>query len=85
MEGIGFRDIKLFNLALLAKQAWRLMQEPNSLSTRILKSVYFPNGDFLEAELGTSPFKIWRSIIDGREELAQGIIKQIGTCEETSI
>jgi hypothetical protein len=57
--GLGFRDIKLFNLALLAKQAWRLIQEPSSLSARILKVVYFPNGDFLVAELGVSPSKIW--------------------------
>jgi hypothetical protein len=56
-----------------------------SLSARILKSIYFPNGDFLEAELWTSASKIWRSISDGREVLAQGIIKRIGTCEETSI
>jgi hypothetical protein len=85
LGGLGFRDIELFNLALLAKQAWRLLQEPSSLSASILKAVYFPNGVFLEAELGSSPSKIWRSIIDGREVLAQGIIKRIGTSEETSI
>jgi hypothetical protein len=85
MGGLGFRDIELFNLALLARQAWRILQEPSSLSARILKAVYFPEEDFLEAELGPSPSRVWRAIVDGKEVLKQGLIRRIGTGEDTYI
>jgi hypothetical protein len=85
LGGMGFRDIELFNLALLAKQAWRILQEPTSLSARILKAVYFPQGDFLGANLGSAPSKIWRSMLDGRKVLQLGLIRRIGTGLTTSI
>ena len=83
--GLGFRDIELFNLALLAQQAWRVLQDPGSLSARILKSVYFPNRNFLEASEGTRPSRIWRAIMEGKDVLSQGIIRRIGTGESTEI
>jgi len=83
--GLGFRDIEMFNLALLARQAWRVMQEPNSFSARILKAVYYPEGDFLDAEAGSNPSRVWRAIVEGKGVLAQGIIRRIGTGESTRI
>ena len=83
--GLGFQDMEMFNLALLAKQAWRLLQDENSLSTRVLKAVYFPDTRFLDAVIGQSPSKIWRSIMEVREVLEGSLIRQIGTGESTNI
>jgi hypothetical protein len=85
LGGLGFRDLELFNLSLLARQAWRILQEPLSLSAKILKAVYFPTSSFLEAELGSHPSQIWRSIMDGRGVLVQGLIKRIGDGRSTQI
>lgn len=54
--GLGFKDIQLFNQALLAKQAWRLLQHPSCLLALFLENMYFGNSSFLQAEMGDIPF-----------------------------
>ena len=85
LGGLGFRDLELFNLALLARQAWRLFNEPSTLSARILKASYFPETTLLEARLGARPSQIWRAIIEGRDVMKQGIIRRIGNGQTTDI
>ena len=65
LGGLGFRDLELFNLALLARQAWRVLQDPSTLSARILKASYYPTTDLLSAELGSRPSQIWCAILEG--------------------
>lgn len=47
--GMGFHDLHSFNLAILAKQVWRLIDEPESLCARVLRAKYYPSGDILKA------------------------------------
>jgi hypothetical protein len=36
-----------------------------------LKELYYPDDDFLEAEVGMHPSQIWWSIVEGKEVLQQ--------------
>jgi hypothetical protein len=63
---------------MLAKQGWRFIQNPTSLTAQIFKVKYYPRGDFLGAALGNRPSYVWRSIWQARELLSQGLIWRVG-------
>jgi hypothetical protein len=46
--GMGFRDMRMFNLAMLGKQGRWLMTRPDSLCSQVLKGHYFHDSDFTE-------------------------------------
>lgn len=50
--GLGIRDSKINNLALLVKICWRSMANENLLNSKILKAKYCPNKPLWEANYG---------------------------------
>lgn len=71
--GMGFRDLVTFNKALLAKQIWRIILNPDSLVAKVLKARYFKHTDIMDATLGSNPSYIWRSIMWSKPTLSEGL------------
>ncbi|KAL4384987.1 hypothetical protein GQ457_15G025630 [Hibiscus cannabinus] len=82
---MGFRDMSKFNVALLAKQGWRILTDPSSLLARVMKARYFPTTDFMNASLGASPSYTWRSIYCSRGLLEHGLGWRVGTGSAISV
>ncbi|CAN1164904.1 Uncharacterized mitochondrial protein AtMg00310 [Linum perenne] len=75
----GFRDFSTFNRALLAKQCWRILTNPDLLLLRVLKSVYFPNTTLLQSNARGRPSWGWQSLMIGRDFLQPGLRWQFGS------
>jgi hypothetical protein len=76
--GMGFRDLHTFNLAMLAKQSWRLLSSPDSLCARVLKMKYYPNGDLLKSGPKRGSSFTWQSILEGLKTFKRGHIWRVG-------
>lgn len=60
--GMGLRDMRAFNQALLAKQAWRLIDSPDSLCACLLKAKYYPRGNLLDTVFSSNASAVWKGI-----------------------
>lgn len=83
--GMGIRNFEIFNRALLAKQAWRLITMPNSFMTRVLKAKYFPTTSFMEANEHSNISFTWRSILSVKNLISKGLCRVIGDGRTTNM
>lgn len=83
--GLGFKDIHSFNLALLAKQGWRILTRPESLLARIYTAKYLRRGPFLEVVVKRNASWGWRSIMAGRDVLKRGCRWRVGLNSKVQI
>ncbi|KAA3466579.1 reverse transcriptase [Gossypium australe] len=79
------RSLAKFNVALLAKQGWRIMNNTDSLVTLVFKAKYFPNTDFLNSSLGNNCSYTWKSIRAAKGVFGEGICWKVGTGSAISV
>lgn len=85
LGGLGFKAMFLFNKALLAKQVWRILDQPHCLLARVFKARYFPKSDVLSAKIGAYPSFTWRSICIAREVIGDGVLWRVGKGDRINI
>ena len=83
--GMGFRDLTMFNDSLLAKQAWRLLQNKTSLFYKVFKACFFPNSSIMEAADSRLGSYAWKSILRGRDIIQMEAIWRIGSGEKINM
>lgn len=68
--GLGFKYLIALNKAMLGKQAWRMSQHQETLGSRIMKGLYYPNCEFWQTGKGSNPSWGWQSLLIGRDVIA---------------
>ena len=82
---MGFQNIHALNLAMPVKQVWRLIKETLSLFYQVYKARHFPHCSFMEAELGSNPSFVWRSLLQARDVIREGSVWEVGDGRSISI
>lgn len=83
--GMGFKDLTMFNEAMLEKLSWRLLQKDNSLFFRVFKARFLSNGTILDAKDSDSASYAWKSILKGREVILKGALWRVGDRKQIKI
>lgn len=75
---MGFKDIRLFNVALLGRQIWCLVNNKDTLCFTVLSAKYFPSGDPFVSRQANKPSSVWSSFVEAAKALGCGFGWQVG-------
>ena len=83
--GLGFKDLGAFNTALLGKQVWRLLTQPNLLVSKVLTNRYHPKESFFKCKVPENASWIWKGLMGARQLIEKGVRRRIGNGKSTKI
>uniref|UniRef100_A0A2N9H629 Reverse transcriptase domain-containing protein n=1 Tax=Fagus sylvatica TaxID=28930 RepID=A0A2N9H629_FAGSY len=76
--GLGFRKNKNFNKALLAKLAWMVVSNRNSICMKLVRSKYKVRGDWLFKDPVKNSSPLWRAIEKTKKLITKGACFLVG-------
>ncbi|TYI50176.1 hypothetical protein E1A91_D12G083400v1, partial [Gossypium mustelinum] len=85
MGGLGFRDLRRFNVALLGRQVWRLACCKDTLCFKVLRAKYFPESDVFCPKRVDKPSFTWNSIARAACILHEGFGLNVGNGRKINI
>lgn len=85
LGGFNFKDLGCFNQALLAKQGWRILENPNLTISKVLQGRYFPQSSKLEASCSSTSSFFWKGLIWGLDLLKGGLRRNVGNGQNTRL
>ena len=80
---IGFKSFKAFNMAMVGKQAWKLVSNPDYLIMWLLKAKYFPWGNYYGAAIVHNSIYVLHNIYSVKDVIWRGF--QCNICIGESI
>ena len=75
---MGFRRSKDFNNALLAKLAWMIASNRDSLCMNLLRSKYKVRGNWIQSEPSKNASPTWKAIEKAKPLIAKGACYLVG-------
>ncbi|XP_059076416.1 uncharacterized protein LOC131875764 [Cryptomeria japonica] len=85
--GVGLRDWKLINEAIVAKLLWQMYSKPEQRWVRILQAKYLDNGDrerIFTIENPTRGFALWNFLLNCRSLVTNHLTWRIGDGHKAS-
>lgn len=83
--GLGFKDLDCFNKTLLAKQLWRILEQPHSILGRTFKAKNYPSRSLIAASLGVRPYFAWRNLYPVVALLKEATISRVGNGNQVKV
>ncbi|XP_026395936.1 uncharacterized protein LOC113290560 [Papaver somniferum] len=81
-RGLGFKDARKLNLAMLAKLAWRMVKEPDALWVKTMGARYFRNKSPLRTKCSAKISWTWKCIRQGLDLVQKYSIWEVGNGQD---
>jgi hypothetical protein len=83
--GMSFQHLHTLNTALLVKQSWRLMEEPDSLCARVIREKYYPDENLLKAKIKCESYFMLQSTLQRMKAFNPGRIWRVSQGDQINV